>query len=224
MNDLPPNPDAIAFDSNGTAFIGTQCDGLAVATPKAIQRFSSRVSDPFPIEAVRYKPRLVVAPRRLPWAAYGSGFDPIEGYRRDAAWDDHGETYAAALSGVGIWFRLVLPPGPHKLSLYFLNDNGHQLAARQRDYVVTVKRWLGSERAMVLEPALARCRVAGFYGGVYESFVTNGPGPYVVIVHRNHSFNTMLAGIFVDRLRPPRHRKGSQQYPFISLSALPRHP
>ena len=30
-NGLPPNPDCAAFDSHGTAFVGTQCDGLAAS-------------------------------------------------------------------------------------------------------------------------------------------------------------------------------------------------
>ncbi len=73
INGLPPNPDCIAFDSSGTAYIGTQCNGLVVAAPAASKYYSSDIRNPFPIKTIKYSLRLVTAPWRLPWTPNGPG-------------------------------------------------------------------------------------------------------------------------------------------------------
>ena len=55
-------------------------------------------------------------------------------------------------------------------------------------------------------PYAAHSRVREFWGGVYKRFqltVPEGSEYYTVRIHRNHSFNTILSSIFVDRLDSP---------------------
>ncbi|MGC9261089.1 MAG: hypothetical protein ACP5I8_13570, partial [Phycisphaerae bacterium] len=73
INGLPANPDAIGFDSAGTAFVGTQCNGLVVATPTAKKYYSSNINNPFAIHTIQYKLRIITAPWNLPRTAGGFG-------------------------------------------------------------------------------------------------------------------------------------------------------
>ena len=73
INGLPANPDAIGFDSKGTAFIGTQCNGMVVATPKAAKYYSSNINNPFAVHTVQYQLRFITGPWRLPRTARGFG-------------------------------------------------------------------------------------------------------------------------------------------------------
>jgi hypothetical protein len=56
------------------------------------------------------------------------------------------------------------------------------------------------------KPELARGRLCDFWGGVYKRFLVHGPAALTVQLNRNHSFNTILAGVMldlVDELPPP---------------------
>ncbi len=74
FNKLPPNPDAIAFDSRGRAFVGTQCGGLAIGTPRAtvhvnLKSFLSYKSH----REIKYTWHIIQGPWHLPTRPFGSG-------------------------------------------------------------------------------------------------------------------------------------------------------
>lgn len=66
-------------------------------------------------------------------------YNPMLGYRREAEWDDHGETYPMSQDGPNLWISVGVPEGMHKLSLYFFNKDGHDDANRLRDYNVEIR-------------------------------------------------------------------------------------
>jgi hypothetical protein len=127
-------------------------------------------------------------------------YSPILGYRRQSDWDDHGETYGMTHEGPDIWLDLTVTAGPHRLALYFFNKDGHEGANRWRDYLVEVKPYAEDLAKAGAAPILARARVRDFWGGVYPQFVVCGPARYRVRIARNGSFNTIVQGVFLDRV------------------------
>lgn len=120
------------------------------------------------------------------------------------------------------------------LPLYFYNPNARQGKNNKfRDYCVEIRRTkddrfekflplkgkpvseLTAEKMTGLiadhlpERVLARCRVRNFGdSGVYKIFMVRSPGVYYIRICRNHSFNTILNGIFVNNLRVIRVKNG----------------
>jgi hypothetical protein len=131
-------------------------------------------------------------------------YNPFLGYRREAEWDDHGETYPMQWEGPDVWIRLGVLRGTHRLSLYFFNKDGHTNENRWRDYLIEVKGSAPDVKAAQAAPTLARCRVRDFWMGVYQRFVLQGPGEFWVRVGKNNSFNTIVNGVFLDRIDDPR--------------------
>jgi hypothetical protein len=126
-------------------------------------------------------------------------YNPIEGTRRQHIWDDHGESYPTALDGPDIRVTLSVPKGTHRVSCYLCPFQGHEHAISKefRDLIVDVsKESVGGKTSQ----PLARARVEHFYGGVYKQFVVQGPGTFRFEFHKNYSYNTVISGIFVDRL------------------------
>ncbi len=137
------------------------------------------------------------------------------GGRTQAEWDDHGEAYPFDWVGPHLYFDLLVSedspehPGMYLLSLYFMNKDGHQGNNRFRDYLITVKRILvrhpmnenprGWERVFDRLPVLASARVHDFRGGVYKQFLIR-EGAYTIKIDRNGSFNTILSGVFLDKV------------------------
>ena len=70
---LPPNPDAIAFGSDGTLFVGTLCGGLAVGRRTAAPEPLAHPMQPAPPLSVAYHWRVITGPWRMPTSAYGPG-------------------------------------------------------------------------------------------------------------------------------------------------------
>jgi hypothetical protein len=66
--------------------------------------------------------------------------DPFPGVRRQAEWDDHGEEYPMTWDGPDVWITLRVPQGAHRMSLYFMNKDGHTGNNRMRDYLLEVRR------------------------------------------------------------------------------------
>ena len=130
-------------------------------------------------------------------------WNPLVGYRRQADIDDNGEAYSMNYEGPDLWVGVRVPAGAQRVSLYFFNKDGHDGANRVRDYLIDVKR--GREDLAISEhdPILARARVRDFWGGVYKSFAVQGPGDYYFIVRKNNSFNTVLQGVFLDKMSGP---------------------
>jgi hypothetical protein len=132
--------------------------------------------------------------------------------RRQAEWDDHGETYPLSFDGPHIMCDVRIPAGAYKMGLYFFNKDGHWGANEFRDFTIRVKGraspspWgqyaatKAQQAAFDAAPLLAQGRVRDFWGGAYKQFVVTGPAWYTFEVNRNHSFCTILSGVFTDWL------------------------
>ena len=126
-------------------------------------------------------------------------------YRRQAEIDDHGETYPMTQQGPDIYVSLRVPAGDFYLSLYDFNKDGHDGNNRLRDYRFSLRP---HPKALALNdiagfdswPELAQGRIRDFWGGVYKRFLVRGPQLLTVQVSRNYSFNTILAGVFLDEV------------------------
>ncbi|MDQ2732818.1 MAG: hypothetical protein M3Y56_14260, partial [Armatimonadota bacterium] len=142
------------------------------------------------------------------------------GGRKQAEWDDHGETKPMTLAGSHIYGTLRLPKGHYILSCYFFNKDAHSDDNRIRDYLVEVRStpmtderfeplgapvgYPGREAEALFEQSRNgdHARVRNFWGGVWKRFyvdlTASGFNFVTVRVNRNHSFNTILSGLFVD--------------------------
>jgi hypothetical protein len=137
---------------------------------------------------------------------------PSLGYRRQAEWDDHGEAYSLNHEGPHVYVDLPIPPGVHRLSLYFFNKDGHEKRNRLRDYLVTVKPFAETDAAFARAPALARGRVRDFWSGVYKTFTVVGPAAYTIEIHDNQSHNVIVSGVFCDPVSPQPHIEKEDQW------------
>ncbi|MDR2641707.1 MAG: hypothetical protein LBC74_02815, partial [Planctomycetaceae bacterium] len=146
-------------------------------------------------------------------------YSPIDGYRRQSEWDDHGEAYPVSLDGPDIWYHLYADlDGMFNISMYFFNKDGHDGNNRLRDYIIEVyhtpEKWgdpdnpqlvnhrfakLGEQLTRNTKP-LIRTRVRDFWGGVHKTFTVRGVGNYMVKIDRNYSFNTIVSSVTIDRI------------------------
>jgi hypothetical protein len=134
-------------------------------------------------------------------------YDPLIGYRRQAEWDDHGEVYywKGGSPGPDIWITIGVPNGIHRVSLYFINKDGHGMtASRYRDYVIELKPYTDFLKDAESMPTLARVRVHDFWGGMYQQFIVAGPGKFYLKITKNESPNTIVSGVFIDQLSGPK--------------------
>jgi hypothetical protein len=153
-------------------------------------------------------------------------YQPQRGYRQQANWDDHGETYPTTFQGPDIWVRVHLKvPGLYRLSLYLFNKDAHAaLYNRQRDWLAEVYPVPpGEGKYLILPPLTASAfptnpmaqhyarwamasapmaveRAADVWNPVYLRFALAGPGRYMVRLVRGSSLNTEICGVFIDRL------------------------
>ena len=128
-------------------------------------------------------------------------YNPVEGYRRQAEWDDHGEVYPTTFEGPDIWIKATVPAGLHRLSLYFFNKDGESDLNRMRDYLLELKQ--GEARNTTEAHALptqARARVRDFRGGVYKRFAVRGPGDFWLRIGKNNSWNTIVSAVCLDKI------------------------
>ena len=131
-------------------------------------------------------------------------YDPIEGTRSEHEWDDHGENFGRSYDGPDLWITVKATPGTQRISLYFANYDGQGELNADRDFLVELME--GSTDIYSKQPpprVLAKARVKNFWGGVYKQFLVQGPGSYRLKISRQHGFNTMVAGVFVDRIKGP---------------------
>ncbi len=133
-------------------------------------------------------------------------FSPRLGHRRDAeandgSWD--GSRYSPTWEGPDLWITLRVPSGTHRASFYFVNNDGHVNNYRWRDYFLELKADAPTREAADRAPALARARVAEFYGGVYKNFLVQGPATFQMKIGRAYSYCTKVQGVFLDRLAGP---------------------
>lgn len=66
------------------------------------------------------------------------------GYRRQAEWDDHGETYPLEFEGPDLWVSIEVEEGTWRLSSYFFNKDGHDGFNRARDYLLEIREEKGN--------------------------------------------------------------------------------
>ena len=104
-NGLPPNPDSVAFNEQGVAFVGTQCSGLAIAIP------------PYRRWAV------IQGPRKMPITPTGQGLP--SNLINEVVAGNHGRIYVATDAGLA-WNRL------HHNPYLFHYEQGATYAARVR--------------------------------------------------------------------------------------------
>jgi len=119
-------------------------------------------------------------------------WNPVQQVRRPANWDDRGEVYLLG-TGPDLLLDLQVPAGPHRLSLYFVND--HTYYEPNREYTVYVL----NQQAEVLAAASVR----DFLNGVYEQFGVVGPQKLTIRICRDLSMNVLLSGVFLDAIEPP---------------------
>jgi hypothetical protein len=137
---------------------------------------------------------------------------PLLGYARQAEDDDHGEELGMAVGGIGLVYTVTIPAGVHAISAYFFNKDEHDWSGnRYREYLLTLTG-PGSDGA---GPQTACTVVRDFWGGVYETFLANGPGNFTLTVDRNNSFNTICSGVFVDRLSGESSPADKYPLPFM---------
>ncbi|MDR1923902.1 MAG: hypothetical protein LBQ66_05975, partial [Planctomycetaceae bacterium] len=143
-------------------------------------------------------------------------YDPLNGNRRPAEWDDHGEAYSRSQDGPDLWYVLEIKhAGVFKLGMYFLNMDGHDGLNRFRDYLIEIYpsekgcSTVDSDRPIYSNYAesqtanitpLVKTRVKNFWHGTYKFFAVKGPGRYLVKIDRNYSFNTIMSGIFIQQI------------------------
>lgn len=142
-------------------------------------------------------------------------YNPIHGYRREAEIDDHGEQFSSTIQGPDLWVVVDVPAGMHRLSMYFMNKDGHVGLNMRRDFIIQVKQSssdvIGEQYldANAVTPTLATARVHDFWSGVYESFALKGPAEYFVKIDRNFSLDVILQAVMLDSLDsaiPPSHK------------------
>ena len=164
-------------------------------------------------------------------------FAPTTAHRTQAEWDDHGEAYPRSFDGPDVWMAVDVPfPGPHRLSLYFYNKDGHSGANRIRDYLLEVRQYESDlpEKAVfnnttarrlglpmearsrdltnaIPREVLARARVRDFWGGVHKTFAVTGPAVFYVRVARGWSHNAIVSGVMVDAVPEAYEPEGEPQ-------------
>jgi len=143
-------------------------------------------------------------------------FDPLVGYRRQSEWDDHGEAYSRTFEGPDEWIDVTIPDGTYRVSLYDVNKDGHDGDNRYRDYEIQLKEYNSDLIYASQKPTLAHARIHNFWGGVYLQFLLQGPGRYYFRIAKNYSFNTLCAGVFVDKTVGPANSLDNQPSVWLS--------
>ena len=132
--------------------------------------------------------------------------NPAKGkYRRQSEWDDHGEGYPMTKNGPDVYVTLAVPKGDYVLSLFDRNKDGHDGYNRARDYLVSVRPHpVGTDLFDISgfdkAPELATSRWRDFWGSSWKRFAVRGPQQLTIKLDRNYSYNTILAGVFLDEI------------------------
>ena len=120
--------------------------------------------------------------------------NPLEGGRRYASWDDHGETHPFDWKGPDLLVHLEIPKGLHKLSFYFVDwDFADTFRPR-------ASRLLIEEDTKDVK-VLSSAYISHFGGGVYKTFAVHGPCKLRVHITKDASVCAVLSGIFLDEIQ-----------------------
>ena len=146
-------------------------------------------------------------------------FKLTEGKRVQGEWNDGSwqEKYSPEADGPNMWFDVTVPEGVHRVSLMFINNDGHDGRNANRDYFLEVKEHRGSIAEAEALPSLARARVVNFYMPVLKQFALSG-GRYYIKVTRQHSHVTKCSAVFIDRLSGTPGQRESGFAPFMDVS------
>jgi hypothetical protein len=103
-----------------------------------------------------------------------------------------------------------------------MNNDGHSRPMTMRDYTVQLFDGSVDMNGPIIHPPLATCRVKDFWGGVYKQFIVRGTGDYKMRIARNGSLNTMVSGVFIDRIFGTSTKFDSM--PLAWLGGVPYNP
>ncbi|MEI6499444.1 MAG: hypothetical protein WCP21_00295 [Armatimonadota bacterium] len=151
-----------------------------------------RVGGALPALTYRFSTTNPQEPSRL-WVSQKSEadpaalWDPFNRVNRSANRDDCGEQVELG-KGPDLLLNIDVPPGPHLLSLYFVND--HNYYEPRREYAISV-----TDQHDVLQTVT---HVRDFGAGVYKRFAVSGPQSLRIHIWRNLSLNVLLSGVFLD--------------------------
>lgn len=160
-------------------------------------------------------------------------YTPLLGHRRQSEWNDGSfdeNKYPATYDGPDLWLAVTVPAGAQRVSLYFVNKDGHSGRNQVRDYTLELKAPALTVDAAEGEPTLARARVQNFWGGVYKQFAVQGPGQFWIKIERGGSHVTILQGVMIDTLGPAPHSappaansadQASTERPWLGLAYSP---
>jgi hypothetical protein len=123
--------------------------------------------------------------------------NPLEGGRRYASWDDHGETHPFDGKGPDLITHLDIPEGLHQLSLYFV-DWDFADTFRPRAHRIFIEEDNNDKKPKVLSSAY----VSHFGNGVYKIFAVRGPVKLRMRITKDNSVCAVLSGIFLDEINP----------------------
>ena len=147
----------------------------------------------------------------------GTLYSPVDGFRTQAEWDDHGEDYPNTFEGPDVWVTVTVPAGIHRVSLYDTNENSHIGEDSHRDYMVDLLPYRAKiEDAALLQP-LAHARIHEFWNGYYTRFIVHGPSQYYIRIAKNGSKNALVAGVFIDKLLGPPSSFDKMPMAFMSI-------
>ena len=144
-------------------------------------------------------------------------YSPVDGFRVEAEWDDHGEVYPHSFEGPDVWVSVTVPEGIHRVSLYDSNKDGHENDNRLRDFSIDLLPYRGSIADAAELAPLAHARIRDFWNGCYTSFVVRGPSKYYLHVAKNTSIDTLVAGVFVDKQLGPVTPYDKMPMPFMGI-------
>jgi hypothetical protein len=96
-----------------------------------------------------------------------------------------------------------MTPGRQRVSLYFVNKDGHVPVCACRDFLIQVKQ-ASDVFGKDTSSSLASARVCNFWGGTYKQFLITGPGTFCFNICRNNSLDTICSAVLIDRLTGPK--------------------
>ena len=144
-------------------------------------------------------------------------YNPVLGFRRQAEADDHSEATSQHTDMGSVWTKIVVPNGIHKVSGYWWNKDGESSHNRFRDYLLEIKADAPDVAVAEGLKPLAQSRIRDFKGGgVYKSFLVQGPGRYWLKVGRNYSFNTIVPAVFLDKVSGPKSQFDHIGSPYLA--------
>ena len=115
--------------------------------------------------------------------------DPIVMERSFFNWDDAGELRDLG-EGPDLGVDLFIPAGTWRATFYFVNEYNYMEPSRKYNLYILDKE----------SRFLAGCTVEQHLNGVYKQFAVDGPINLKLRLTRNLSLNTLLQGVFLDKL------------------------